>query len=109
MLKQVADPQRFGVAELRGDEIVSIEEKPRKPRSDFAVAGIYLYPPDVFALIRELRPSARGELEITDVNARYLEQGRLSYRKLEGYWTDAGTLESLATANQLVRAEPPLY
>ena len=109
MLKQVADPQRFGVAELRGDRIVSVEEKPKRPKSDFAVAGIYLYPPDVFGVIRTLKPSARGELEITDVNRHYLEQGRLSHRVLSGYWTDAGTLESLATANMLVRESPPVY
>ena len=109
MLKQVADPQRFGVAELRGDRIVSVEEKPKRPKSDFAVAGIYLYPPDVFGFIRTLKPSARGELEITDVNRHYLEQGRLAHRVLGGYWTDAGTLESLATANQLVREKPPQF
>jgi glucose-1-phosphate thymidylyltransferase len=109
MLKQVPDPQRFGVAQLQGDRIVAIEEKPKHPRGDHAVAGIYLYPPDVFDVIKTLRPSARGELEITDVNQHYLQQGRLSYRTLEGYWTDAGTLESLATANQYVGAEPPLY
>jgi glucose-1-phosphate thymidylyltransferase len=109
MLKRVADPHRYGVAELRGDQILGIEEKPEKPKSDYAVAGIYLYPPDVFGFIRTLKPSARGELEITDVNRHYLEQGRLSYRELKGYWTDAGTLESLATANQLVQAEAPVY
>ena len=109
MLKQVADPQRFGVAELRGDRIVSVEEKPKRPKSDFAVAGIYLYPPDVFGFIRTLKPSARGELEITDVNRHYLEQGRLAHRVLGGYWTDAGTLESLAVANRLVHEQPPAY
>ena len=109
MLKQVADPQRFGVAELRGGQIVSIEEKPKRPRSDFAVAGVYLYPPDVFGVIQTLRPSARGELEITDVNRHYLEQGRLSHRVLSGYWTDAGTLESLAVANRLVLEQPPVF
>ena len=109
MLKQVADPQRFGVAELRGGQIVSIEEKPKRPRSDFAVAGVYLYPPDVFAVIKTLRPSARGELEITDVNRHYLEQGRLGYSLLHGYWTDAGTLESLAVANRLVLEQPPVF
>ena len=109
MLKQVADPQRYGVAELRGERIVSIEEKPKRPKSDFAVAGIYLYPPDVFAVIRTLKPSARGELEITEVNRHYLEQGRLNHRLLSGYWTDAGTLESLAVANRLVREQPPLF
>ena len=109
MLKQVADPQRFGVAELRGGQIVSIEEKPKRPRSDFAVAGVYLYPPDVFAVIKTLRPSARGELEITDVNRHYLEQGRLSHRVLSGYWTDAGTLESLALATRLLLEQPPVF
>jgi glucose-1-phosphate thymidylyltransferase len=108
-LKQVSDPQRYGVAELQGDAVVSIEEKPRQPKSDYAVAGIYLYPVDVFEVIKTLRPSARGELEITDVNRHYLKQGKLSYRILQGYWTDAGTLESLATANQLVRYQPPLF
>jgi glucose-1-phosphate thymidylyltransferase len=109
ILKQVSDPQRYGVAELKGSAVVGIEEKPPKPKSDYAVAGIYLYPPDVYRLVKTLRPSARGELEITDVNRHYLEQGRLSYRILEGYWTDAGTLESLATANQLVHHQPPRY
>ena len=109
MLKQVADPQRYGVAELRGDRIASIEEKPKCPKSDFAVAGVYLYPPDVFGVIKTLKPSARGELEITDVNRHYLEQGRLAHRVLPGYWTDAGTLESLAVANRLVREQPPVY
>jgi glucose-1-phosphate thymidylyltransferase len=109
MLKQVSDPHRFGVAELHGDAVVGIEEKPSRPRSDYAVAGVYLYPPDVFDVVKTLRPSGRGELEITDVNRHYLEQRRLGYRILQGYWTDAGTLESLATANQLVRTEAPLY
>jgi glucose-1-phosphate thymidylyltransferase len=109
MLRRVPDPQRYGVAELRDNRIVSIEEKPRKPKSDYAVAGIYLYPPDVFGFIRTLKPSARGELEITDVNRHYLENDRLSYRELKGYWTDAGTLESLATANELVREEMPKF
>ena len=109
MLKQVHDPQRYGVAELKGDTIVGIEEKPKKPKSAFAVAGIYLYPPDVFTVIKTLKPSGRGELEITDVNRHYLEQRRLGHSMLRGYWTDAGTLESLATANQLVHAEPPIF
>ena len=109
LLKQVHDPQRYGVAELRGEQIVSIEEKPKKPRSDFAVAGIYLYPPDVFSVIKTLKPSNRGELEITDVNRYYLEQSRLCHSMLHGYWTDAGTLESLATANQLVQQEMPSF
>jgi glucose-1-phosphate thymidylyltransferase len=109
MLKRVHDPQRYGVAEVKGDSIVSIEEKPKKPKSDYAVAGIYLYPPDVFGVIKTLKPSGRGELEITDVNRYYLEQGRLGFRPLEGYWTDAGTLESLAHANQLVGQQMPAF
>jgi glucose-1-phosphate thymidylyltransferase len=109
MLKRVPDPHRYGVAELHGQAIAGIQEKPAKPKGDHAVAGIYLYPPDVFEVIKTLRPSARGELEITDVNNHYLAQGRLSYRELHGYWTDAGTLESLATANQLVHHQMPLF
>src|SRR5947209_4188885 len=109
LLKQVPDPQRYGVAEVRGDAIVSIEEKPKKPKSDYAVAGIYLYPADVFSVVKTLKPSARGELEITDVNRYYLEKGRLGHTLLQGYWTDAGTLESLAHANQLVNEKMPVF
>jgi len=108
-LKQVPDPGRYGVAELKGDRVISIEEKPRRPRSDFAVAGIYIYPPDVFDVIKRLKPSRRGELEITDVNRCFLEQGRLGFSLLTGYWTDAGTPDSLALANQLVRETPPQF
>jgi len=108
-LKKVHDPNRFGVAELAGDRVISIEEKPAKPKSDFAVAGIYVYPPDVFEVIRTLKPSARGELEITDVNRYYLSHGRLSYSFLDGYWSDAGTLDSLDVANELVRKQPPKF
>jgi glucose-1-phosphate thymidylyltransferase len=108
-LKLVPDANRYGVAELSGGRIVGIEEKPQQPKSDFAVAGIYVYPPDVFDYIRTLRPSARGELEITDVNRHYLEAGRLGYTVLDGYWTDAGTLESLAVANELVHDNPPQF
>ena len=108
-LKRVHDPARYGVAELRGDRIIDIEEKPNQPKSDYAVAGIYLYPPDVFNVVKGLRPSRRGELEITDVNRHYLEEGRLGYTTLEGYWTDAGTPDSLAVANQLVREAAPIF
>jgi glucose-1-phosphate thymidylyltransferase len=108
-LKRVHDPNRYGVAELSGNKVVSIEEKPAKPKSDCAVAGIYIYPPDVFDVIRTLKPSARGELEVTDVNRHYLSQGRLGYSFLEGYWTDAGTLDSLDVANELVRKQPPVF
>jgi glucose-1-phosphate thymidylyltransferase len=109
LLKQVPDPQRYGVAEIRGNAIIGVEEKPKKPKSDFAVAGIYLYPPDVFSVIKTLRPSSRGELEITDVNRYYLEKGRLGHTILQGYWTDAGTLDSLAHANQLVNEKMPVF
>jgi glucose-1-phosphate thymidylyltransferase len=108
-LKRVPDPGRYGVAELQGHRIISIEEKPEKPKSDCAVAGIYIYPPDVFDVIKTLKPSRRGELEITDVNRFYLDKNRFGYTILQGYWTDAGTLDSLAFANQLVREHPPQY
>jgi glucose-1-phosphate thymidylyltransferase len=108
-LKEVHDPGRYGVAELQGENVVSIVEKPKEPKSNFAVVGIYLYPPDVFNIIKTLKPSGRGELEITDVNNYYLKQGRMGYSTLDGYWTDAGTLDSLDTANELVRTEPPRF
>jgi glucose-1-phosphate thymidylyltransferase len=104
-VKRVPDPGRYGVAEMAGERIIGIEEKPRQPKSNHAVAGIYLYPPDVFNVIRMLKPSRRGELEITDVNVHYLQQARLGYSVLDGYWTDAGTPDSLAMANMLVRQE----
>lgn len=108
-LKQVHDPGRFGVAELLGKQVVGIEEKPKQPKSDYAVAGIYVYPSDVFAVIKTLKPSARGELEITDVNRYYLERGRLGASFLNGFWSDAGTLESLSHANQLVSEKSPEF
>ena len=108
-LKEVHDPGRYGVAELDGDKVLSIVEKPKEPKSNFAVVGIYVYPPDVFNVIKTLKPSGRGELEITDVNNYYLKQGRMGYSPLDGYWTDAGTLDSLDTANELVRKEPPRF
>jgi glucose-1-phosphate thymidylyltransferase len=108
-LKKVPDPGRYGVAELDEQTVISIEEKPEQPKSDYAVAGIYIYPPDVFKIIRGLKPSLRGELEITDVNRYYLENNRLGSSVLHGYWTDAGTLDSLAHANELVREEPPRW
>ncbi len=107
LLKQVPDPQRFGVAEIRQGKVVGIEEKPKKPKSDYAITGIYFYDASVFDVIRTLKPSARGELEISDVNNAYAAQDRLAYDILEGWWTDAGTFESLIRANELVVAEPP--
>ena len=105
LLKQVHDPQRYGVAEVEGSRVVRIVEKPKDPQSDLAVVGIYFYDGEVFDVIRTLRPSSRGELEITDVNNHYLRAGTLQCDRLQGWWTDAGTFESLASANELVRAK----
>jgi len=102
LLKEVKDPQRFGVAVLDGNRLVRIEEKPKEPKSPYITTGIYFYDHEVFDIIRTLKPSARGELEITDVNNAYLECGRLTWDILDGWWTDAGTFESLKLANNLV-------
>jgi len=102
LLKEVPDAERFGVAEIRGDYVFGIEEKPRIPKSNYAVIGVYLYDTTVFEKIRRLKPSGRGELEITDVNNFYVQEGTLTYESLEGWWTDAGTFESLLRANNLV-------
>lgn len=102
LLKEVKDPQRFGVPAFSGDRIVAIEEKPREPKSPYAVTGIYFYDARVFDIIRTLKPSERGELEITDVNNAYLRDGLLTWEVLDGWWTDAGTFESLLQANALV-------
>lgn len=102
LLKEVPDPERFGVPELREDRIVRIEEKPKEPRSQYAVIGIYLYDSEVFNITKTLKPSRRGELEITDVNNQYIEKGLMTWDILEGWWTDAGTFESLLRANQMV-------
>jgi len=107
LLKQVPDPWRFGVAEVADGKIISIEEKPKQPKSNYAVTGIYFYDPTVFDIIKTLKPSARGELEISDVNNTYLKQGRLTYDILEGWWSDAGTFESLTRVNELVIKDPP--
>ncbi|MDP3786142.1 MAG: sugar phosphate nucleotidyltransferase [Candidatus Omnitrophota bacterium] len=102
LLKKVPDPERFGVAEIKGNKIVKIEEKPKKPKSDLAVTGIYMYDPKVFEIIKTLKPSRRGELEITDVNNRYIEWGEMTFDVLDGWWTDCGTFDSLLRANKLV-------
>jgi len=102
LLKEVPDPQRFGVPEIKGDRIIQIEEKPSDPKSKFAVIGIYMYDHSVFDIIRPLKPSQRGELEITDVNNAYIEQGTMTYDILDGWWTDAGTFDSLLHASKLV-------
>jgi glucose-1-phosphate thymidylyltransferase len=104
LLKEVHDAQRFGVAEIRGDRIIGIEEKPKHPKSNYAVTGIYMYDGSVFDKIRTLVPSGRGELEITDVNNAYIREGTMSYSYLDGWWTDAGTFESLLRAGNLVAA-----
>ncbi len=101
LLKQVEDPQRYGVAELQGSNILSIEEKPQAPKSNYCVTGIYMYDSRVFNIIKTLKPSGRGEMEITDVNNAYIAEGSLTYGILNGWWTDAGTFESLLKANEL--------
>ncbi len=105
LLKEVEDPHRFGVAEVSGDSVVSIVEKPAEPKSNLAVSGIYFFDFEVFDIIRTLKPSARGELEISDVNNEYIRLGRLSHGRLSGWWTDAGTFESLDHAQDLVGPE----
>lgn len=102
MLKRVHDPERFGVPELNGEKVLNIEEKPRQPKSDFAVIGVYFYDKTVFDVIRTLVPSGRGELEITDVNNHYIRRGEMTWNELDGWWTDAGTFESLLRASNLV-------
>ena len=102
LLKKVPDPQRFGVPELDGRRVLRIEEKPAHPKSEFAVIGIYLYDAQVFDIIRTLKPSGRGELEITDVNNAYIDRSEMTWDELEGWWSDAGTFESLLNASNLV-------
>ena len=102
ILKKVPDPQRFGVPRLEGKRVVRIDEKPSTPQSDYAVIGIYMYDETVYDIIRDLKPSGRGELEITDVNNAYIERDAMTWDELEGWWTDAGTFESLLRASNLV-------
>ena len=102
LLKEVPDPERFGVAEIENDRLVNIVEKPKNPRSNLAVIGIYLYDPRVFDIVKTLKPSDRGELEITDVNNAYVKDGTMTWEMLDGWWTDAGTFESLLRASVLV-------
>jgi glucose-1-phosphate thymidylyltransferase len=102
LLKEVPDAERFGVAELAGDRITGIEEKPKHPKSSYAVTGIYMYDASVFDKIHTLVPSGRGELEITDVNNAYIREGTMTFSFLDGWWTDAGTFESLLRASNLV-------
>lgn len=103
LIQQVDDPQRYGVPELNEYQIISIEEKPKYPKSSYAVTGIYMYDSSVFGIIKTLKPSNRGELEITDVNNAYISKAQLTYDILQGWWTDAGTHASLAKANELAK------
>ncbi|MEX2671028.1 MAG: sugar phosphate nucleotidyltransferase [Phycisphaeraceae bacterium] len=120
LLKEVPDPERFGVVAMQGRQVTEIIEKPEHPPTDLAVTGIYFYDNDVFDICQTLKPSGRGELEITDVNSHYLKQGTLTHEVLEGWWTDAGTFDSLYRATKLVAdgganhmdlasAQPPLF
>ena len=102
LIKETKDPQRFGVVEFKKDKIISIKEKPKTPKTNYVVTGIYMYDAEVFDIIKTLKPSARNELEITDVNNAYLERKQLYFDILAGWWTDAGTFESLLRANNLV-------
>ncbi len=103
LIQEVKDPERYGVAEIKGDNIVGIEEKPKNPKSNYCVTGIYMYDNRVFDIVKTLKPSGRGELEITDVNNWYIKDSSLTYNILENWWTDAGTFESLAYANSLAK------
>lgn len=101
LLQRVKDPQRFGVPVFNGDKIIRIEEKPKEPKSEYAVTGVYMYDSRVFDIIKTLKPSNRGELEITDVNNDYIQKGEMTWDVLEGWWTDAGTLDSLLYAGKM--------
>jgi len=102
LLKKVDDPERFGVAEVKGNRIMKIVEKPKHPKSDYAVTGIYMYDKKVFDIAKSLKPSSRGELEITDVNNEYIKRGEMTFAVLDGWWSDCGTHEALLRANNLV-------
>ena len=102
LLKKVDDPERFGVAEVKDGKVLNIEEKPKKPKSNYAVTGIYMYDSRVFEIIKTLKPSDRGEMEITDVNNDYISRGEMTFSVLEGWWSDCGTHESLLKAGNLV-------
>lgn len=102
-LKETSDAQRFGVAEIEGEKITAIQEKPAKPKSSFAVTGLYLYDTSVFDIVKTLKPSGRGELEITDVNNAYIQKGEMNFSLVQAEWTDCGTFESLYKANTIAR------
>jgi glucose-1-phosphate thymidylyltransferase len=103
LLKEVDDPQGYGIAELQDGKVIGIEEKPQFPKSRLCVTGIYFYDSQVFSIIKQLKPSGRGELEITDVNRAYLQQGNLTHEILDGWWIDAGTFHSLELAHQYTK------
>lgn len=105
-LKKVSDPQRFGVAEVKGGKITNVIEKPKEPKSDLAIVGFYLYDHDVFSKIKQLKPSQRNELEITDIQDSYLKEDRLYYGVVEGFWSDAGTFESLHKSAAWIASQP---
>jgi len=107
LLKEVHDPERFGVAEVEGSKVVSIEEKPKVPKSNLAVTGVYFYDKDVYDIIKTLKPSGRGEYEISDVNNHYIKSGKMAWSSMQGWWSDAGTFESLAKVQKLVEEMPP--
>lgn len=107
ILKSVHDPERFGVAEVDGEKVVNVEEKPSQPKSDLAVTGIYFYDSSVYDIIKTLKPSGRGELEITDVNNEYIRRGIMGWSEMQGWWSDAGTFDSLHKVQQLVQEKPP--
>lgn len=109
ILKTVHDPHRFGVAEIDGDNVLSIEEKPEHPKSNMAVTGIYFYDSTVYEIIKTLKPSGRGELEITDVNNEYIRMGKMSCAEFDGWWSDAGTFDSLSYVQNLVEKNPPKH
>lgn len=102
LLKEVPDPERYGVASFDGERVIKIEEKPTNPESNFAITGIYIYDSQVFQIIKKTKPSKRGEYEITDVNNYYINEKSMSYKIMNGWWTDAGTLDSYQKANRLV-------
>lgn len=107
LLKPVPDPHRFGVAEVEGDKVLSIEEKPENPKSNLAVTGIYFYDGEVYSIIKKLKPSGRNEYEITDVNNAYINSGKMIWSQMDGWWSDAGTFDSLSKVQKLVEDAPP--
>ncbi len=105
LIKKVPDPERFGVVVFRRGRVLAVEEKPKRPKSDYIVTGIYMYDSQVFDIIKTLKPSARGELEITDVNNAYIRKGQMRYDVLKGWWTDCGAFDSLLRASELIARE----